>query len=575
MFELYLVCSACRRKSPVVIDAEVAQLPCPACGKARLFPQVALNGVRWFIARANKRIGPFALAQLQDLAASAQLTPADMVWQPGTPRWQEAGALKELFFAPRRKAFLLAEPVNDDEDIFSAFGAPEEQGPLSLKGIKIRPRQTLTMGDFQIIEKLGAGGMGTVYLAHQRSQNRRVALKILAEHLLTNATVVERFYREALVLANLQHPHIVQFCGFGEEKGLPFFAMEHVEGYSSAALLKYLGCLGVADALYIVHKCAEALNHAFSRNVIHRDIKPDNILVTTTGKVKLADLGLAKRVKEDQGDTESGVTLGTPRYMAPEQFRNAKHADHRADIYALGGVLYHFLTGELPFPHENSGELMVAKEQGHYKRARSLNPQVPPRLDFLVDKMLVRDPKHRYQNYDDLLTDLGNLGLAGTTLSFNPILVVPPEAVPSDYDLIEVLLIDDAFENIRLTQQTLDENNIPNNIVVVQNGLEALAFLRRQGKFARAPKPDLIILGANIHAAGSLELLEEIKHTPPVAQIPLLVLATAADTASFLEQHGFQASLTVQAPHDLVHFDARIKSVRGLFLTVAERPARR
>jgi len=176
--------------------------------------------------------------------------------------------------------------------------------------------------------------------------------------------------------------------------------------------------LSVGDSIHVILVCADALKHAHDQNMIHRDIKPDNILVTSKGIVKVADFGLAKAIDDDVSMTQSGTGLGTPLYMAPEQARNAKHVDKRSDIYALGCTLYYFLTGKLPFTGENTLELIVAKEKGSYTRARKHNQQIPERLDLMIDKMLMKDPNHRYGDCGDIIRDLGGLGLANPALSF-------------------------------------------------------------------------------------------------------------------------------------------------------------
>jgi serine/threonine-protein kinase len=151
-------------------------------------------------------------------------------------------------------------------------------------------------------------------------------------------------------------------------------------------------------------------------NMVHRDIKPDNILVTRKGVVKVADFGLAKAVDDDVSMTQSGTGLGTPLYMAPEQARNAKHVDQRVDIYALGATLYHMLTGKLPFVGKTTLEVIMAK--GTYTSARSVRPEVPEKLDLILDRMLAKDPKHRYGTCEELLKDLMSLGLHSESLSY-------------------------------------------------------------------------------------------------------------------------------------------------------------
>ncbi|MDA1229196.1 MAG: serine/threonine-protein kinase [Planctomycetota bacterium] len=197
-----------------------------------------------------------------------------------------------------------------------------------------------------------------------------------------------------------------------------FISIEYIDGQSIQNWLDQLGRFSVADAVFVAIVSAEALKHAHSKNMVHRDIKPDNILVTQKGIVKVADFGLAKAMDEEVSMTQSGTGLGTPLYMAPEQARNAKHVDERVDIYALGATLYHLLTGKLPFLGNTALELILAKEKGTYPTARSLRPEVPERLDLVIDKMMAKDPNHRYKNCDEVLHDLVALGIHGDVLSF-------------------------------------------------------------------------------------------------------------------------------------------------------------
>jgi serine/threonine-protein kinase len=185
--------------------------------------------------------------------------------------------------------------------------------------------------------------------------------------------------------------------------------------------LTELGKLPVPDAVLVTLVCAEALAHAHSLQMVHRDVKPDNILVTRKGVVKVSDLGLAKALDDDDHSmTQSGTGLGTPHYMPPEQARNAKHIDATCDVYALGVTLYHFVTGTLPFSAESVVELILAKEKGTYKPARQLNKEVSERLSLILDKAMARDRKARYQTMTDFIKDLESLHLAGESLSFIP-----------------------------------------------------------------------------------------------------------------------------------------------------------
>ena len=274
------------------------------------------------------------------------------------------------------------------------------------------------LGDFELKKKLGKGGMGEVFLARQVSLDRLVALKTLSKELSKREDFVKRFQREARSMAKLDHPNVVKVYAVDSLKGIHFAAIEYIDGQSAQNWLDKLKQFAVGDAVHIALVCAEALRHAHDLNMVHRDVKPDNILITSKGVVKVADFGLAKAMDEDVSMTQSGTGLGTPLYMAPEQARNAKHVDQRSDIYALGATLYHFLTGKLPYTGTSTLELIIAKEKGSHPTARSLRPEIPERLDLIIDKMLAKDSAHRYKSCEELIRDLSVLGLHNEVLSF-------------------------------------------------------------------------------------------------------------------------------------------------------------
>lgn len=274
------------------------------------------------------------------------------------------------------------------------------------------------IGDFELKRKLGKGGMGEVFLARQISLDRLVALKTLSRDLSKQEDFVQRFGREARSMAKLDHPNAVKVYAVDSFKGIHFAAIEYVDGKSVQDWLDKLEQFPVGDAVHIAMVAAEALKHAHDLNMVHRDIKPDNILLTSKGGVKVADFGLAKVLDEDLSMTASGTGLGTPLYMAPEQARSAKTVDQRSDIYALGATLYHMLTGKLPFAGETAVELIISKEKDSYEPARKLRPEVPERLDLIIDKMMARDPKHRYGDCAEIVRDLSSVGVHSDSLSF-------------------------------------------------------------------------------------------------------------------------------------------------------------
>ena len=321
--------------------------------------------------------------------------------------------------------------VFDNSKSDTTFSGQHESGTRPTSGVDAynllkEGSQPITLGDFLISKKLGQGGMGAVFKAKQVSLDRDVALKVLARHLADDEKFVSRFQREARVMAKLDHGNIVRCYSVGKETELWFLAMEFVDGCSLQDLIDKNGKFSVGDALYVTLRVADALNYAHELNLVHRDIKPDNVLITKKGVVKLADLGLAKPMNDDLSMTASGVGAGTPHYMAPEQMRSAKDVDGRADIYALGSMLYVMLTGKKPHDGETLVKLLEQKERGRFEPARKLNPNVPDKLDLMIDKMLAKSLTARYQTCAELMRDLDGLRIAHDYLS-----VLFPEGSPA------------------------------------------------------------------------------------------------------------------------------------------------
>jgi eukaryotic-like serine/threonine-protein kinase len=274
------------------------------------------------------------------------------------------------------------------------------------------------LGHYVLLKKLGSGAMGVVYKARDLTTGKSVALKVLFKHVADNLKLVERFHREARVSGELEHPNIVRGFEAGEDHGWHYFAMEYCPGDSLQKWLAKLGKVSLGDALNLVLRCAHGLQHAHAREMVHRDIKPDNILITRKGEVKVADLGMVKQLDEDMSLTQTGHAVGTPWYMPLEQAKNAKDTDGRCDIYALGCVFYACLTGHPPFSGKTLVDVIYAKEVGTFPPARQFNNEVPERVDLILLKMTAKQPKYRYQSCAELINDLEGLGLANASLSF-------------------------------------------------------------------------------------------------------------------------------------------------------------
>ena len=248
---------------------------------------------------------------------------------------------------------------------------------------------------YRIERRLGVGGMSTVQLAFDQRLERYVAIKLLAEHLADDPTFVSRFRREALAAARLVHPNIVQVFDFGfdERQGQHFIVMEHVPGHSCAELLRDHGRLEVDQAVDVVTQACRGLDYAHRNGVVHRDVKPGNLLVSDSDVVKLADFGIA-RATDQSSITQVGSVLGTAAYLAPEQARG-EAAGPRADLYSLGVVSYQLLTGRLPYEANSLSELALKQQREPAPPVDELNPQVPPELADAVALALSLDQEDR------------------------------------------------------------------------------------------------------------------------------------------------------------------------------------
>ena len=263
------------------------------------------------------------------------------------------------------------------------------------------------LGEFEIIERIGQGGMGAVYRAVQASLQRTVALKTLQAALAADPEYIERFHREAIAAAGLSHQNLVQVYSAGESDGLHWFAMEFIKGESAHTRLKRKGCIEIGEAIAIgVHVC-NALDYAWKRaRLIHRDIKPDNIFLSGEGDVKLGDLGLAKVADQSQQLTVTGASMGTPYYVSPEQAEGRKDIDLRADIYSLGCTLYHLVSGHTPFTGENAVTVMTKHVTQPPPDVRGVFPACPRVLAEVILKMMQKEPAARQQSHEEVNADL-------------------------------------------------------------------------------------------------------------------------------------------------------------------------
>ncbi len=286
----------------------------------------------------------------------------------------------------------------------------------------------LIAGRFELVEVVGSGGMASVYRAYDRLLERPVAVKILHGHYLSDEEAVERFQREARSAAQLAHPNIVTVIDRGEDDGRPYIVFEYVEGENLKQLVQREGALPVGTVIDLGIQIAQALEAAHERGVVHRDIKPQNVLLAEEGRVKVTDFGIA-RSRGTEGLTLTGTIMGTSDYIAPEQAKGEPSGE-ASDVYSLGVVLFELLTGKVPYEAESPVATAMRHVHDPIPSVRSVRPEVPARLDACVRRALAKEPRDRFASMSDLIAELeacrrGDVPLAHDSAAT---VIVPPVA---------------------------------------------------------------------------------------------------------------------------------------------------
>ncbi|HEX2717853.1 MAG TPA: serine/threonine-protein kinase, partial [Gemmatimonadaceae bacterium] len=302
--------------------------------------------------------------------------------------------------------------------------------PMSDPVDELRARLVRTFdGRYNVRELLGAGGMGAVFLADDLQLEREVAIKVLPLSLASDPQVVQRFQREAKTAAKLDHPHIIPIYRVESENGLEYFVMKYVRGRSLESILEQGGPMPVPEAVRILREAATALGHAHQRGVVHRDVKPANIMLEGDGRVILTDFGISKAADAASTQlTSTGMIVGTPNYIAPEQALG-KAVDGRADQYALGVTAFQMLTGQLLFTGESAQAILVRHVVDAPPRVSSVRPDVPRHVDAAVARTLAKTPEERFATMEQLAAALEGKPVAAAASA--PTLVSAPRAAVS------------------------------------------------------------------------------------------------------------------------------------------------
>ena len=345
------------------------------------------------------RENPQAAVKLNDPMASRahfQISGQNGVFKIKDMKSRNGTLLNDEKLPPdQEKDLKIGDKVQVGETIFSFLNDSKEETAGGLTGKVI--------GGYKLMERVGRGGMGTVYKAEQISLKREVALKVLSAKLLSDPVFVERFVEEARAAGGLIHPNIVQVIDVGSDRGIYYFSMEFMGSGSVGDVVAKEGAIPWDRALAMMTDAARGLVFAEKNGIVHRDIKPDNLMLTSEGSVKIGDLGLARKTADLAGDT--GQIFGTPHFIAPEQAQG-KPVDNRADIYALGASMYRVLTGKTPFSGDNVKEILVKQIQEEPKPLQEFAAECPDELAAVVAKMMRKKPDDRYRSAQGLLDDL-------------------------------------------------------------------------------------------------------------------------------------------------------------------------
>jgi serine/threonine protein kinase len=390
---------------------------------------------QWYCIISGQEHGPLTADQLVQLRRANRLTPSDLVRKGDSP-WVAAITVIGLFphietLPPTDRdtadtASALPEATNDDAMAEPPSHPTSGSNALDQVAPKVGPSGSSIireigpgsrLGNYQILETLGEGGMGVVLKAKHLRMERLVALKVLRSKAMQSATGVQRFQKEVRAAAKLSHTNIVTAYDADEVDGVHFLVMEYVNGHSLAELLASRGRFEIVEAVGYVIQVARGLEYAHSEGIVHRDIKPGNLLLDKRGTVKILDMGLAS-MRETPGEdappvqqrgefvTQENQLLGTYDYMPPEQAEDARSVDHRADIYSLGCTLYRLITGRLPYAGDTAIKKILAHRESPIPSIGKLRPDAPAALDFVLRRMMEKSPADRQQSMTEVIAEL-------------------------------------------------------------------------------------------------------------------------------------------------------------------------
>ena len=396
-----------------------------------------------------------------------------------------------------------------------------------------------TIGPYRIISHIGQGGMATIYKAYQTTLDRYVALKVIHPALKEDRSFVTRLQREATVIAKLSHPNIVAVHDFREHEGTPFLVLQFIEGKTLKDVLKEQK-LNKQQILNIIHPVADALTYAHARGVLHRDVKPSNILIDGEGHVYLTDFGLARIAQSGESTASQDMMIGSPHYLSPEQAKS-EPVDVRTDVYSLGIILYEMFTGRLPFSAETTYATILAQINDPPPAPRSLNPKVPQAVEQVLLKALAKHPKDRYASVREMIRALEN-AVRGPRVEDEPAAPIPL----LEYKPKAQIALPRARPLLRAKEKTPpgDATRPPKNrlwfplavallMVLALIGCIGIALITIPQMFPSGPTPLRVVLTTPTRAAASVPSVTQASPAgPTLASTPVPSPTRAQATAT-------------------------------------------
>ncbi|MGE3808472.1 MAG: response regulator [Gemmataceae bacterium] len=437
----------------------------------------------------------------------------------------------------------LARLLTDDQTI-TQFQA---------EAIRERKFHELIIGGYVVLDRIGAGGMGTVYRAKHRRMKRIVALKVLPTELTHSGTFLKRFEREVEAIARLAHPNIVMAFDAGEAEIGHFLVMEYVEGRDLHHMVRQWGPLPVWEAVGYIIQAAKALVYSHYEGIIHRDIKPSNLMRDKSGIVKVADLGLARfhdcaaEDTERSALTQTGAVVGTIDYLPPEQAEDPGSADHRMDIYSLGCTLYYLLKGSPPFRGENTMAILLQHHQAPIPSLREACPDVPPCLEEVYRRMMAKKPAERYATMAEVVGALVECEKASRVVTMpkapapsptsSTLEFVPGQSAADASRSQSALLIEPSRFQSSVIRKLLEEVGLQ-QVECCQGGQQALDRVQ-------ALRPGVIVSAMQLADMDAIELLGRMRERRNLTELPFILISSEADVDRVKKQVSAIRNVTI------------------------------